>query len=847
MAQQTADEWNTTGVCGVPSYATSPPAMTFDLGGPAGSDARAQVAQVYPTATPTASPPDQASPSASPSATPSAAATGTQGSPQPTPSATPTATPTPLRIPPIVPAGPIRLIPPTAQPQFTPTPSPPPLPTPTPTTTASQGPIYLVRPTGSPTPFAPKPAHPSPTPTPSATPEAAVPLPTLGPNQIAILGDELTGSSADGAPSDYKGNVHIFFEEGTIVGDTAHYDGSHTVTVSGHTYIINRNSDSILYADAITYDSVSGIATLTNGHGESTEGVAQGKVHYAGKVMTMNRDGKVHAVGGSFTTCENQRGGYHVDSKTIDVTPGDKLIAHKNTVFLGLLGVFFLPLLVVPLSTPPPDHRRQPSFIPEVGYDAYDGLYVRARIGFGTTDYYYGYYRLEEYTMRGQGLGYVAYIGRKDGKRVVNVDTYFLHGTQGVGNQANANISDVENFSQHLRGQFNFNYTGDYGPLVSLPPSLQVGGSLVHSSAHSSENYQFSRSIEGSQSTTDNLAFIDQLQLSPKLQEGINLSYTDYVSAYPGAPVEASDTFHIQSLTHWYTKAADYQLTFDKTDTNQPFGYDSVPALQITPHLPFEDFRIPLQTQFTYGYYVEPGDHFSTERADIDFDVGPALFKVFHTSDFSAGFTVDQDLYGTGDAKANVSQTLALTTPISPHIVNSVNYDEQNPIGPPLVPFQLLDQLSGGSKSAQDTLRFFNADVYSLSLSSGTMFDREAQPVLYQLSLRPSPRATVILGGSWIPGAGQGFYTTNVQLLTPFGYATQLEVVANINWKNGGKLEDQVIYYRRTIGNCYNILASYNQDLKSFNLNVELLALPGQSAGVSIQPNQPLTPQGFNY
>ena len=124
---------------------------------------------------------------------------------------------------------------------------------------------------------------------------------------------------------------------------------------------------------------------------------------------------------------------------------------------------------------------------------------------------------------------------------------------------------------------------------------------------------------------------------------------------------------------------------------------------------------------------------------------------------------------------------------------------------------------------------------------------REAQPVLYQLSLRPSPRATVILGGSWIPGAGQGFYTTNVQLLTPFGYATQLEVVTNIDWKNHGKLEDQVIYYRRTIGNCYNILASYNQDLKSFNLNVELLALPGQSAGVSIQPNQPLTPQGFNY
>ncbi len=136
-------------------------------------------------------------------------------------------------------------------------------------------------------------------------------------------------------------------------------------------------------------------------------------------------------------------------------------------MFLGLLGVFFLPVLIIPLKQPgEPGQRRQPSFVPDVGYDDVDGFYVRARIGFGTTDYYYGYYRIEEYTKRGQAIGYVAYIGRKDNKRVINIDTYFFHGTGGAGNQANANISDVENFSQRLRGQFNFVYTGDYGPLV---------------------------------------------------------------------------------------------------------------------------------------------------------------------------------------------------------------------------------------------------------------------------------------------------------------------------------------------------------------------------------------------
>ncbi|MBV9102061.1 MAG: hypothetical protein JO060_00630 [Candidatus Eremiobacteraeota bacterium] len=765
----------------------------------------------------------------------------------PGPSASPSASPTPLRIPPIQP-GPGQLIPPTPQPYGTPTPSPPPLPTPTPTSSASSGPVYLVRPSGSPSPIPPKGASPSPTPSVSPSPSPSpVAIPTLGPNQIAILGDEISGSSKAGAPSDYRGNVHIFDADGTIVGDLAHYDGSHVVTVTGHTYIINRNADSILYADKIVYDSQSGIATLTNGHGESNEGVEQGKIHYSGRLMTMDRAGKVHAVAGSFTTCENQRGGYHVDSKTIDVTPGDKLIARKDTVFLGLLGVFFLPVLIIPLKQPGGEPRRQPSFVPEFGYDSADGFYVRARIGFGTTDYYYGYYRIEEYTRRGQAFGYVAYIGRRDNRRVVNIDTYFFHGTAGTGNQANANISDVENFSQHLRGQFNFVYTGEYGPLVSLPPSMQIGGSIIHQGLRSSENYQFSRSFTGSQSSSDNLAFIDQRQISPTLQQGINLSYTDYASAYPGQLSSTSQTLHIQSLTHLTSRAADYTLTFDKTTSNQPFGYDTVPALEIIPHLPFENARLPIQTTFTAGYYVEPQNHFATERADMNFIVGPGLFKVFRTSDLSAGFTVDQLLYGTGDEKANITQNLALTTPLSPHIVNAITYDEQNPIGPTIVPFQLLDQLSGGSHQAQDTLRIFNGDVYSLSLSTGTAFNRQAQPVLYQFTSRPSPRSALTISGSWNPGPGNGFYQTAVQVFTPFGYETELQFAANINWKSKGQIADKTIFYRKIIGECYDILASYNQDLKAFNLNFELLAFPGRTAGVTLAPNQPLLPTSFNY
>jgi hypothetical protein len=762
-------------------------------------------------------------------------------------SASPSPSPTPIPIPPALP-GPGTLMPPTAPPSG-PVVTPQPLPTATPTVRPSNGPVYLTRPTPSPSP---SPVGASPAPEASAPAQAApVPVPTLGPNQFAVLGDELTGSTADGAPADYKGNVHIFYSEGTIVGDLAHYDGDHTVTVSGHTYIINQNADSILYADKIVFDSKTGNATLTNGHGETKEGVDVGELHYTGKTLVVTRAGQAHGVGGSFTTCDNPRGGYHVESKTIDVTPGDKLIAHSSTVFLGALGVFFIPLLIIPLKSDVPGGRRATTFVPEIGYDQADGVYVRARIGFGKDDYYYGYYRIEEYTKRGLGLGYVAYIGRRDNRRQLNIDVYTFNGYNGAGRQYNANISDLENFSQRTRAQLNFLYVGDYGPYVSLPPSYSLAGSLVHLASNSDQNYQFSRSLTGSQSTSDNLAFIDQLQLSKTLSQGFNLSYTDYASDYPGQVNTTSQTLHIQSLTHLFTKAADYTLTYDRTDSQQPFGYNTEPALEIVPHFGFENGRIPIQTALTWGYYNEPQNYtqasISTERIDMAVTVGPALYKVFHTSDFSVGFTVDQDIYGTGDLKANVTQNLALTTPIGTHIINAITYDEQNPIGPPDVPFELLDRLSGGSHQAQDVLRIFNSDIYSLSLSTGTQFDRQAQPWLYQLTSRPSRRSTLIISGSWSPGPGNGFTSTNVQVYTPFGRETELSFSTNINWKVKGQLADKTIFYRKIIGECYDILASYNQDLKQFNLNFELLAFPGRSGGVGIAPNQPLLPTSFNY
>jgi hypothetical protein len=245
----------------------------------------------------------------------------------------------------------------------------------------------------------------------------------------------------------------------------------------------------------------------------------------------------------------------------------------------------------------------------------------------------------------------------------------------------------------------------------------------------------------------------------------------------------------------------------------------------------------------TVGEYSEPENAFSTSRAEFYLNE-PAAFKL-GTSDLNLDWNVRQDYYGTGDEKAFETQDVELQTPIGSNFVNSVTYNEQHPIGPATVPFEFLDQLSSGSKSLQDTLRIFNRDIYTLSLSTGTDFDEMAQPITYQLDTRLSPRSLLVLGGFWSPGPGNGFGLTNVQVLTPFGRDTTLQFSTNLDWKNKGAWENKTIYLSRVVDDCYRLDLSYSEDFRALTFNVTILAFPGQAVPYGFNAPSQILPQNF--
>ena len=176
--------------------------------------------------------------------------------------------------------------------------------------------------------------------------------PTLKPNYIAVLADKVSGNTGPGQPGDASGNVHILYGAEEIVGDDAHYDGLRTVTITGHPFIINHAKDSVLNADKISFDTIDQTAILTNGRGTSSEGVER-------RPRALQRKGSAHrcrralgtALAPSVTTCEHQRGGYHITGRNMDVYPGDKIVIYNAILWLGAAAVFFLPKVVIPLRT----------------------------------------------------------------------------------------------------------------------------------------------------------------------------------------------------------------------------------------------------------------------------------------------------------------------------------------------------------------------------------------------------------------------------------------------------------------------------------------------------------------
>jgi len=645
---------------------------------------------------------------------------------------------------------------------------------------------------------------------------------------------------------DAVGNVRIYYRDVILSGERAHFDGEHTITIEGNPSLRSQRGDAILNAKLITFDTDKGIATLTGGSGATTEGVERGRLYYTGKEIRSLRNGVTHIDQSSFTTCDDPKAGYHFEARTVDIYPGDRLIARKAVLYLGIIPVAYIPVLVIGLAQHA--NRSLNTSTPEIGYTQTTGVFAKERLSFYRSDNWYGYYVLNYFQKLGVELGYVAFYQRKDNRRSgsFNFDEFSYNRLNGNQKRLNLAITDNENFSQKLHGNFAFSYNGNYGPFVYLPPSFSLNSSVSYTGTKAQENYTFSRYQSGSQQSSSSYGFTDSRQLTSRISQQISISESTNRNELFSA--SNTDNLHFNTLTHITGAEFDTDITIDKTDQTFLSGIDKLPEITLRPRLR-SSARLPYSVNFVLGRYHEFPSNVDASKEEANISLGPIYYRVFNNTDFNAGVNVRQDIYGTGDEKAQVTQNMSLSSTFGKHFSNSLSYNEVNTNGNRFGPFQTLDVLGGNSSIAQDVLRIFNKNYYNLTLSSGTSFNHIAQPIAYQLTLRPFRVAYVQLGGAYDPSFTK-FGPTNVQVATPFGHDSEVQFSANIFY--GGVLGqrgimNKAIYYRHIIGNCYEIQVSYRQDLKEVDATINLLAFPSRTANFGLSQNGPIIPQSFTF
>jgi hypothetical protein len=84
-----------------------------------------------------------------------------------------------------------------------------------------------------------------------------------------------------------------------------------------------------------------------------------------------------------------------------------------------------------------------------------------------------------------------------------------------------------------------------------------------------------------------------------------------------------------------------------------------------------------------------------------------------------------------------------------------------------------------------------------------------------------------------------------VQIISPIGPTSDVQFSTFVDWKNKGRLESKTVYYRKIIGNCYEVRVAYNQDLKSVAVTLDILAFPSEALNFGLGQTTSIVPQSF--
>ncbi|HXF83647.1 MAG TPA: hypothetical protein VNN19_12930 [bacterium] len=171
------------------------------------------------------------------------------------------------------------------------------------------------------------------------------------------------------------GNVRLRYRGIRLIADQAQFDLAREVlTARGHV-VLTDAAGRELRGEALTYDVRLELAEVQRGEGR-VDGF------FVRSERLQAQPGRILAEEAMLTPCDPARPAAYITARSVEIIPGDQLVARQASLWIGGRRVLTLPVYRSSLRSREETARSFPS----IGYHNLDGLWAQYPIGYGLGD-----------------------------------------------------------------------------------------------------------------------------------------------------------------------------------------------------------------------------------------------------------------------------------------------------------------------------------------------------------------------------------------------------------------------------------------------------------------------------
>jgi lipopolysaccharide assembly outer membrane protein LptD (OstA) len=194
------------------------------------------------------------------------------------------------------------------------------------------------------------------------------------------------------------GTVVLKYQEINLQADYMEVDlNNNSLIARGNVKLHDKERDA--EGDELIYDLDTRSGVINGMSGSFTDPGIVGSVYMTGESVSIAENQYI-MTSASLTTCDRENPHYRIEADEIEIYLNDKIVMHRVRYFEGKFHLFSLPYLVISLK-----EDEEGLQVPEFGYSATEGFFVKAAYGYVINENHSGNVRIEMMNRLGMATG----------------------------------------------------------------------------------------------------------------------------------------------------------------------------------------------------------------------------------------------------------------------------------------------------------------------------------------------------------------------------------------------------------------------------------------------------------